>query len=62
MLLHMLNDFEYWGTICTLIIGFGWLVSFSMLVVCVRHTKLPKDIAQCVEMQRILPSECIKDE
>lgn len=62
MFLHMLDDFEYWGVICTLIIGLGWFISFSMLVVCVRHTKLPNDIANYTEMDRILPSECITDD
>lgn len=61
MFLYALSDFRYWGIICTLIPGLGWFISFSMLVVCVRYVKLPKDIAQNMEMGKILSSECITD-
>lgn len=61
MFLYALSDFGYWGIICTLIPGLGWFISFSMLVLCVKYTQLPKNIAQNMEMKRILPSECIAD-
>lgn len=60
--LYMLNNFEYWGVLFTFIIGLGWISSFSMLVVCVRYTKLPHNTAQCMELGRILPPECITDD
>lgn len=40
--LSMLKDCEYWGIMLTLIIGCFWFISSCMLVVAVRHTKLPK--------------------
>lgn len=61
MFMYMLNDFAYWGILCTLVIGLGWFISFSMLVVGVRYTKVPKDIAKCLEMENVLSSECVKD-
>ena len=61
LFLYALSDFRYWGIICTLIPGLGWLISFSMLVVCARYAKLPKHIAQNMEMERILSSECTTD-
>lgn len=61
MFMYMLNDFAYWGILCTLVIGLGWFISFSMLVVGVRYTKVPKDIEKCLGMEKVLSSERIKD-
>ena len=62
MFLDALSDFDYWGIVCTLIPGLGWVISFSMIVVCVKYAKLPKHIAENMEMERVLSSECMTDE
>lgn len=50
MFMHMIKDFKYWGVIYTLVIGLGWFISFSMLVVGMRYTKLP---SECIENDNV---------
>ncbi len=42
MFLYMLIDYKFWGLVLILFIGFCWLISFSMLVVCVHCADLEK--------------------
>lgn len=42
MFLDMLINYHFWGLALTLFIGFSWLISFCMLVVCVHCADLEK--------------------